>query len=81
MNRIKLPIRERIGNVPQFPVGVDAVIAEGKWIPLKDILSEWKCCIFLIPPRGYHISIVSVNPYASVSYELSLSTAIELSIR
>ncbi|KAL8126812.1 hypothetical protein AgCh_013926 [Apium graveolens] len=28
MNRIKLPIRERIGNVPQFPVGVDAIVAE-----------------------------------------------------
>ncbi|KAL8091817.1 hypothetical protein AgCh_034177 [Apium graveolens] len=28
MNRIKLPIRERIGNVQQFPVGVDAVVAE-----------------------------------------------------
>ncbi|KAL8134992.1 hypothetical protein AgCh_009860 [Apium graveolens] len=28
MNRTKLPIRERIGNVPQFPVGVDAVVAE-----------------------------------------------------
>ena len=28
MNRIKLPIRERIGNVLQFPVGVDAVVAE-----------------------------------------------------
>ncbi|KAL8099874.1 hypothetical protein AgCh_032215 [Apium graveolens] len=26
---------------------------------------EWKCCIFLIPPRGYHIPIVSVNPCAS----------------
>ncbi|KAL8120197.1 hypothetical protein AgCh_017370 [Apium graveolens] len=24
----KLPICERIGNVPQFPVGVDVVIAE-----------------------------------------------------
>ncbi|KAL8126027.1 hypothetical protein AgCh_013355 [Apium graveolens] len=23
-----LPIRERIGNVPQFPVGVDAIVAE-----------------------------------------------------
>ncbi|KAL8100586.1 hypothetical protein AgCh_032734 [Apium graveolens] len=28
MNKTKLPIRERIGNVPQFPVGVDAVVAE-----------------------------------------------------
>ncbi|KAL8099975.1 hypothetical protein AgCh_032295 [Apium graveolens] len=28
MNRFKLPIREWIGNVPQFPVGVDAVVAE-----------------------------------------------------
>ncbi|KAL8088703.1 hypothetical protein AgCh_038473 [Apium graveolens] len=28
MNRTKLPIRERIGNVPQFPVGVDAAVAE-----------------------------------------------------
>ncbi|KAL8103169.1 hypothetical protein AgCh_027636 [Apium graveolens] len=28
MNRIKLPIHERLGNVPQFPVGVDAVVAE-----------------------------------------------------
>ncbi|KAL8116679.1 hypothetical protein AgCh_023004 [Apium graveolens] len=26
----KLPIRERIGNVPQFPVGVDVVVAEIK---------------------------------------------------
>ncbi|KAL8133176.1 hypothetical protein AgCh_008582 [Apium graveolens] len=25
---IKLPIRERIENVPQFPVGVDATVAE-----------------------------------------------------
>ena len=31
--------------------------------------------------EGYHILFVSVNPCASVSYELSLSTAIELSIR
>ncbi|KAL8155551.1 hypothetical protein AgCh_000804 [Apium graveolens] len=29
MNRTKLPIYERIGNVPQFLVGVDAVVA--KW--------------------------------------------------
>ncbi|KAL8155008.1 hypothetical protein AgCh_000396 [Apium graveolens] len=28
MNRIKLPIRERIGNVPQFPIGVDIAVAE-----------------------------------------------------
>ena len=28
MNRTKLPIRERIGNVPQFPVGIDAAVAE-----------------------------------------------------
>ncbi|KAL8147633.1 hypothetical protein AgCh_005090 [Apium graveolens] len=28
MNKTKLPIRERIGNVPQFPVGVDAAVAE-----------------------------------------------------
>ncbi|KAL8089228.1 hypothetical protein AgCh_038857 [Apium graveolens] len=28
MNRIKLPICERIGNVPQFPVGVDTAVAE-----------------------------------------------------
>ncbi|KAL8110753.1 hypothetical protein AgCh_026481 [Apium graveolens] len=28
MNRTKLPIHERIGNVPQFPVGVDAAVAE-----------------------------------------------------
>ena len=24
----KLPIRERIGNVPQFPIGVDVAVAE-----------------------------------------------------
>ncbi|KAL8156239.1 hypothetical protein AgCh_001366 [Apium graveolens] len=29
MNRTKLPICERIGNVLQFPVGVDAAEAEG----------------------------------------------------
>ncbi|KAL8113859.1 hypothetical protein AgCh_020953 [Apium graveolens] len=28
MNRTKLPIRERIGNVPQFSIGVDAAVAE-----------------------------------------------------
>ena len=28
MNMTKLPIRKQIGNVPQFPVGVDAVVAE-----------------------------------------------------
>ena len=28
MNRTKLLIRERIGNIPQFSVGVDAVVAE-----------------------------------------------------
>ncbi|KAL8145780.1 hypothetical protein AgCh_003797 [Apium graveolens] len=28
MNRTKLPIRERIGNVPQFPIGVDVAVAE-----------------------------------------------------
>ena len=28
MNRIKLPIRERIGNVPQFSIGVDVTVAE-----------------------------------------------------
>ena len=28
MNMIKLPIRERLGNIPQFPVGVDAIVAE-----------------------------------------------------
>ncbi|KAL8121317.1 hypothetical protein AgCh_018158 [Apium graveolens] len=28
MNKTKLPIRKWIGNVPQFPVGVDAVVAE-----------------------------------------------------
>ena len=28
MNRTKLPIRKQLGNVPQFPVGVDAVTAE-----------------------------------------------------
>ena len=28
MNRTKLPIRERIGNVPQFPIGVDIAVAE-----------------------------------------------------
>ncbi|KAL8100919.1 hypothetical protein AgCh_032972 [Apium graveolens] len=28
MNRTKLPIRKRLGNIPQFPVGADAVIAE-----------------------------------------------------
>ncbi|KAL8108067.1 hypothetical protein AgCh_024489 [Apium graveolens] len=28
MNRTKLSIRERIGNVPQFPIGVDVVVAE-----------------------------------------------------
>ncbi|KAL8088704.1 hypothetical protein AgCh_038474 [Apium graveolens] len=33
MNRTKLPIRERIGNVPQFPVGVDAAVAEGNGRP------------------------------------------------
>ncbi|KAL8115181.1 hypothetical protein AgCh_021856 [Apium graveolens] len=30
MNRIKLPIRERIGNILQFPIGVDVVVAEEK---------------------------------------------------
>ncbi|KAL8099554.1 hypothetical protein AgCh_031990 [Apium graveolens] len=29
MNRTKLPIRERIGNVLQFPIGVDVAVAEG----------------------------------------------------
>ncbi|KAL8147245.1 hypothetical protein AgCh_004826 [Apium graveolens] len=28
MNRTKLPIRKRLGNVLQFPIGVDAIIAE-----------------------------------------------------
>ncbi|KAL8115234.1 hypothetical protein AgCh_021897 [Apium graveolens] len=28
MNRTKLPIRRRIGNIPQFPVGVDVAVAE-----------------------------------------------------
>ncbi|KAL8119456.1 hypothetical protein AgCh_016830 [Apium graveolens] len=28
MNRTKLPIRKRIGNIPQFPVGVDAAVDE-----------------------------------------------------
>ncbi|KAL8135142.1 hypothetical protein AgCh_009972 [Apium graveolens] len=28
MNMIKLPIREWLGNVPQFPTGVDVVVAE-----------------------------------------------------
>ncbi|KAL8135066.1 hypothetical protein AgCh_009908 [Apium graveolens] len=30
MNRIELPIRERLGNVLQFPVGVDVVVAESE---------------------------------------------------
>ncbi|KAL8155424.1 hypothetical protein AgCh_000710 [Apium graveolens] len=30
MNRTKLPIRERIGNIPQFPIGVDVAVAESK---------------------------------------------------
>ena len=28
MNRIKLSIREQIGNTSQFPVGIDAALAE-----------------------------------------------------
>ncbi|KAL8149138.1 hypothetical protein AgCh_006227 [Apium graveolens] len=28
MNRTKLPIRERIGNVPQLPIGIDVAVAE-----------------------------------------------------
>ncbi|KAL8121471.1 hypothetical protein AgCh_018265 [Apium graveolens] len=28
MNRTKVPIHERIGNVPQFPIGVDVAVAE-----------------------------------------------------
>ncbi|KAL8148946.1 hypothetical protein AgCh_006085 [Apium graveolens] len=28
MNRTKLPIRKRLGNVPQFPIGVDVAVAE-----------------------------------------------------
>ncbi|KAL8134674.1 hypothetical protein AgCh_009629 [Apium graveolens] len=28
MNRTKLPINERIGNVSQFPIGVDVAVAE-----------------------------------------------------
>ena len=28
MNKTKLPIRERIGNVPQFPIGVDVAVAQ-----------------------------------------------------
>ncbi|KAL8157145.1 hypothetical protein AgCh_002013 [Apium graveolens] len=28
MNRTKLPIRERIGNILQFPIGVDVAVAE-----------------------------------------------------
>ncbi|KAL8124604.1 hypothetical protein AgCh_012304 [Apium graveolens] len=28
MNRTKLPIRERIGSIPQFPIGVEVTIAE-----------------------------------------------------
>ncbi|KAL8098239.1 hypothetical protein AgCh_031116 [Apium graveolens] len=36
MNRTKLPIRERIGNVPQFPIGVDVAVAEKKAQELKD---------------------------------------------
>ncbi|KAL8115003.1 hypothetical protein AgCh_021721 [Apium graveolens] len=28
MNRTKLPIRERIGSIPQFPIGVEVTVAE-----------------------------------------------------
>ncbi|KAL8120639.1 hypothetical protein AgCh_017714 [Apium graveolens] len=30
MNGTKLPIREWIGNVPQFPIGIDVAVAEGE---------------------------------------------------
>ncbi|KAL8115194.1 hypothetical protein AgCh_021867 [Apium graveolens] len=30
MNRTKLPIRKRSGNVPQFPIGVDVAVAEDR---------------------------------------------------
>ncbi|KAL8155368.1 hypothetical protein AgCh_000667 [Apium graveolens] len=42
MNRTKLPIRERIGNVPQFPVGVDAVVAEELESQVNNSLKSFK---------------------------------------
>ncbi|KAL8145008.1 hypothetical protein AgCh_003285 [Apium graveolens] len=50
MNRIKLPIRERLGNVPQFSVGVDVVVAEIDPVMLVklDVLG---CCGFVFCQR------------------------------
>ncbi|KAL8116147.1 hypothetical protein AgCh_022592 [Apium graveolens] len=41
MNKIKLPIRERLGNIPQFPVGVDAVVAEDGQSTLYSDTQKW----------------------------------------
>ncbi|KAL8091504.1 hypothetical protein AgCh_033937 [Apium graveolens] len=43
-NRIKLPIHERIGNVPQFPVGVDAIVAELALNSVKWVSWFLACC-------------------------------------
>ncbi|KAL8098810.1 hypothetical protein AgCh_031511 [Apium graveolens] len=45
MNRTKLPIRKRLGNVPQFPIGVDVVVAESlsvntHTVKIQTIMSE-----------------------------------------
>ncbi|KAL8146161.1 hypothetical protein AgCh_004048 [Apium graveolens] len=40
MNRTKLPIRERIGNIQQFLVGVDAVVAEILTV-IMTIMKTW----------------------------------------
>ncbi|KAL8089188.1 hypothetical protein AgCh_038825 [Apium graveolens] len=34
MNKTKLPIRKRLGNVPQFSGSVDAAVAERRWLEL-----------------------------------------------
>ncbi|KAL8104283.1 hypothetical protein AgCh_028487 [Apium graveolens] len=50
MNRTKLPIRKRLGNVPQFPIGVDVAVAKSipkpraEWTPedIKEVHKDKK---------------------------------------
>ncbi|KAL8108199.1 hypothetical protein AgCh_024587 [Apium graveolens] len=37
MNRTKLPIRKRLGDVPQFSRSIDAAVAEGYWMVKRAI--------------------------------------------
>ncbi|KAL8115958.1 hypothetical protein AgCh_022454 [Apium graveolens] len=61
MNKTKLSIRKRIGNVPQFPVGVDATIAEVETtnrLGALRVLTSSRMFLFYVAPFCSSSSIV-----------------------